>query len=100
MPIAEWNNVIGVNLTGVFNCLHTQLKLIRDGGSIVNIACVGGKIAWEGGGAYCASKHGVIGLTKVAAREVASRSVRVNAVCPYVLVVIFLQATTQLTLST
>lgn len=91
MPLAEWNSVIDVNLTGVFNCLHAQLKLIQDGGSIVNIAGVGGKISWEGGGAYCASKHGVIGLTKAAAREVANRSVRVNAVCPYVLIVISLQ---------
>lgn len=51
MSVGEWDSVIGVNLTGVFNCLRTELKLIQDGGSIVNIASVGGKIAWVGGGA-------------------------------------------------
>ena len=76
MPLAEWNSVISVNVTGVFNCLHIQLELIQDGGSIVNFANVGGKISWEGGGAYCASKHSVIKLTKAAAREVAGRSLQ------------------------
>lgn len=51
MSADEWDSVIGVNLTGVFNCVRTQLNLVEDGGSIVNIASVGGKIAWEGGGA-------------------------------------------------
>ena len=85
MTFDEWDSVVGVNLTGVFNCVRVQVRLVEDGGSIVNIASVGGKIAWEGGGAYCASKHGVIGLTKAAAKEVAHRAVRVNAVCPYVM---------------
>jgi NAD(P)-dependent dehydrogenase (short-subunit alcohol dehydrogenase family) len=82
MPEHEWNNVIGVNLTGVFNCVRAEMVCMKDGGSIVNVASVGGKIGWEGGAAYCASKHGVIGLTKVAAKELGPQRVRVNAVCP------------------
>jgi NAD(P)-dependent dehydrogenase (short-subunit alcohol dehydrogenase family) len=80
--LADWNRVLNVNLTGVFNCLKYELPQIEDGGSIVNMASVAGLHGAPGWSAYVASKHGVVGLTKTAAYEVGERKVRVNAVCP------------------
>lgn len=80
--LADWRRVIDVNLTGAFICLQHELRAIEDGGSIVNMASAAGLAALADTGAYIASKHGVVGITKAAAIESAPRRVRVNAVCP------------------
>lgn len=78
----EWDFIIGVNMTGVFNCLRAQLGVIAEGGSIVNAASIAGLIGMPKNAAYTASKHAVIGLTRSAAKEVGNRGIRVNAIAP------------------
>ena len=79
---AEWDFVIGVNLTGVMHCLRAQMKVISDGGSIVNAASIAGVQGRPNNGAYAASKHGVVGLTRSAAKEIGGKGVRVNSIAP------------------
>jgi NAD(P)-dependent dehydrogenase (short-subunit alcohol dehydrogenase family) len=79
-----WEKIIAVNLTGAMHCLRAQLRVIKDGGSIVNATSVAGMTGSAQFPAYSTSKHGVIGLTKCAAKEVGHRHVRVNVICPYV----------------
>ncbi|KAI3543955.1 short-chain dehydrogenase [Colletotrichum filicis] len=78
----EWHKIIAVNLTGCMYCLRAELRNIADGGSIVNVASIHGIKGFAKHGAYDASKHGVIGLTRAAANENGAREVRVNAVAP------------------
>jgi NAD(P)-dependent dehydrogenase (short-subunit alcohol dehydrogenase family) len=78
----EWDFIIAVNLTGVMHCMRAQMKVIADSGSIVNAASIAGLTGRPNNGAYAASKHGVIGLTRSAAKEIGARGVRVNSIAP------------------
>ncbi|KAI0472178.1 short-chain dehydrogenase [Xylariaceae sp. FL0804] len=78
----EWHKIIAVNLTGTMYCLRAELRSIVDGGAIVNVSSIHGLQGYAKHGAYDASKHGIIGLTKAAAKENGAREVRVNAVAP------------------
>jgi NAD(P)-dependent dehydrogenase (short-subunit alcohol dehydrogenase family) len=82
--VDNWARTIGVNLTGVFLAMRHEIEamLRGDGGAIVNIASNFGLVGSPRMPAYAASKHGVVGLSKVAGLEYATRGVRINALCP------------------
>lgn len=83
MTEEEFDNVININLKGVFNCMkHATRIMMKKGGSIINMSSVVGLHGNIGQCNYSASKAGVVGMTKSAAKEFASKSLRVNAIAP------------------
>ncbi|MBI3989399.1 MAG: 3-oxoacyl-[acyl-carrier-protein] reductase [candidate division NC10 bacterium] len=84
MKDEDWEQVLAVNLSGAFYCIRAALKpmLKQRSGRIINITSVVGVMGNVGQANYVASKAGLIGLTKAAAREVASRGITVNAIAP------------------
>lgn len=77
-----WTRVMRTNLDGTFHVTRAALPWLTDGARIVNVSSDLGKTGMAAYSAYCASKHGVIGLTRALAHELAPRSITVNAICP------------------
>ncbi|MBK5912106.1 3-hydroxybutyrate dehydrogenase [Rhodothalassium salexigens] len=87
-PVAKWDAIIAINLSAAFHCIRTALPIMKQAGfgRIVNIASAHALVASPYKSAYVAAKHGLAGLTKTVALEVAEDNITVNAICPgYVL---------------
>jgi NAD(P)-dependent dehydrogenase (short-subunit alcohol dehydrogenase family) len=81
---ALWQQMLSVNLTGTFHCTQAALPDMLAGkwGRVVNVASTAGLVGYAYVAAYCAAKHGVVGLTRALALEYAKKGITVNAVCP------------------
>jgi short-subunit dehydrogenase len=83
-PLADWQQVIDINLTSPFECIQALLPTMRalSSGTILNIISIGGKQTFPNWGAYCVSKFGLMALTKTLAAEERVNGIRVTAICP------------------
>jgi short-subunit dehydrogenase len=83
-PLADWQRIIDLNLTGVFQCMMGILPGMRERstGTIINIVSIAGKQAFPNWGAYCVSKAGLMALSQTLAQEERSHGIRVTAICP------------------
>ncbi|WP_108946645.1 3-hydroxybutyrate dehydrogenase [Shewanella halifaxensis] len=83
-PLQKWNDIIAINLSSAFHTIQHSLPGMRVNrwGRIINIASVHGLVASINKSAYCAAKHGIVGLTKVVALECAEQGITANAICP------------------
>lgn len=84
VSLESWNQTLAINLTGTFLCMQQVLPAMTKAGAgrIVNVASIAGLKGFAKVAAYCASKHGVVGLTRAVAAETARDGITVNAVCP------------------
>ncbi|KAJ4290265.1 hypothetical protein N0V90_010480 [Kalmusia sp. IMI 367209] len=78
----DWQSVIDTNLTGTMHSMRAQIRQMNEKGSIVNASSIAGLGGFPRNAAYTVTKHGIIGLTKTAAKEVGDRQIRVNCVAP------------------
>ncbi len=88
MSEEQWDRVLDINLKGAFLCLKHEARAMLatgHGGAIVNVGSVNSFLGFPGGGAYVASKHGLVGLTTSVSAELAPQGIRVNIVCPGVI---------------
>jgi NAD(P)-dependent dehydrogenase (short-subunit alcohol dehydrogenase family) len=79
---ARWNAILATNLTAVFRVTREAAPFLTKGGRVLNMSSVLGRFGVAGYAAYCASKHGILGLTRALALELAPREITVNALCP------------------
>jgi 3-hydroxybutyrate dehydrogenase len=83
-PVEKWDTILSINLSSAFHTMRLALPAMRQNkfGRIINIASAHGLVASPFKAAYVAAKHGIVGLTKVAALEIAEEGITCNAICP------------------